>query len=349
MNISKLFACVAAVLLFAGQIAFAQYEVENNGWMLSGAAGFNTSYKNLNHGYGTALDLGIGKWLSPAFGLRAGWNGLYSGLDEGQTYNQKTFNFFHGDLLWDLTSSCWGSRPERVSSLIPYANLGYLDLGKRDIAPREGIYGADVAYKGMAVGGGLMLPVRLSSCLNIVPELRLMTPVMGDGKGYLNGAALVGLMFNFGKPKRAIQEPPVVMPAPVPAPKPQPAPEPEVVEPQPEPEIVVVPAFESLQRNILFVIDTWDISDSEQLKIDEVVAVMKEYPETRVRISGYADKETGTAQRNLFLSRKRAETVAAAIMDAGISKDRIVTEYFGDTVNPYDVPEQNRVAVCFVK
>lgn len=346
MNISKLFACVAAVLLFAGQIAFAQYEVENNGWMLSGAAGFNTSYKNLNHGYGTALDLSIGKWLSPAFGLRAGWNGLYSGLDEGQTYNQKTFNFFHGDLLWDLTSSFWGYRPERVISLIPYANLGYLALGKRDIAPSEGIYGADVAYKGMAVGGGLMLPVRLSSCLNIVPELRLMTPVMGDGKGYLNGAALVGLMFNFGKPKRAIQEPPVVMPAPVPAPKPQPAPEPEV---EPEPEPILVPAFESLQRNILFVINTWTIRDSEQLKIDEVVAVMKEHPETRVRISGYADKETGTAQRNLFLSRKRAETVAAAIMGAGISKDRIVTEYFGDTVNPYDVPEQNRVAVCFVK
>ena len=32
-----------------------------------------------------------------------------------------------------------------------------------------------------------------------------------------------------------------------------------------------------------------------------------------------------------------------------IDKDRIITEYFGDTVNPFETPELNRVAVCLVK
>ena len=55
------------------------------------------------------------------------------------------------------------------------------------------------------------------------------------------------------------------------------------------------------------------------------------------------------AKRNKFLSEKRAEVVAEAIVNAGINKDRIITEYFGDTVNPFETPEENRVAVCLVK
>ena len=113
--------------------------------------------------------------------------------------------------------------------------------------------------------------------------------------------------------------------------------------------MIVEPAFESLQRNIFFVINKWDIRDSEQLKIDEIVDALKEHPDTKVRISGYADKATGTAKRNQFLSQKRSEVVAQAIVDAGISKDRIITEYFGDTINPFNTPEENRVAVCLVK
>ena len=131
-----------------------------------------------------------------------------------------------------------------------------------------------------------------------------------------------------------------------PAPAPEPAPAPVVKKEEP---VIVEPAFESLQRNILFIINKWDIRPSEQLKIDEVVAALKENPGTKVRISGYADKATGTAKRNQFLSEKRSEIVAQAIIDAGIDKDRIITEYFGDTVNPFETPELNRVAVCLVK
>ncbi|MBO6221130.1 MAG: OmpA family protein, partial [Bacteroidales bacterium] len=155
--------------------------------------------------------------------------------------------------------------------------------------------------------------------------------------------ALAGLTFSFGKAKPAPA--PVVVPAPAPAPVREPEPAPVVKE---EP-VIVEPAFESLQRNILFVINKWDIRPCEQLKIDEVVAALKDNPDTKVRISGYADKATGTAKRNQFLSEKRSEIVAQAIVDAGIDKDRIITEYFGDTVNPFETPELNRVAVCLVK
>ena len=48
------------------------------------------------------------------------------------------------------------------------------------------------------------------------------------------------------------------------------------------------------------------------------------------------------------LSKERAENVAAALEAAGISPDRITVDYKGSTVNPYDTPEKNRVAVCVV-
>jgi len=145
------------------------------------------------------------------------------------------------------------------------------------------------------------------------------------------------------------QAPVYAAPAPVAAPAPAPVREPEPAPVVKEEPVIVEPAFESLQRNILFVINKWDIRPSEQLKIDEVVAALKDNPDTKVRISGYADKATGTAKRNQFLSEKRSEIVAQAIIAAGISKDRIITEYFGDTINPFNTPEENRVAVCLVK
>ena len=153
------------------------------------------------------------------------------------------------------------------------------------------------------------------------------------------------MTFSFGKAK-PVPAPVIVPPAPAPAPVKEPEPAPVVEEKEP---VIVEPAFESLQRNIFFVINKWDIRESEQLKIDEIVAALKENPDTKVRISGHADKATGTAKRNQFLSEKRSEIVAKAIADAGISKDRIITEYFGDTLNPYNTPEENRVAVCLVK
>ena len=139
---------------------------------------------------------------------------------------------------------------------------------------------------------------------------------------------------------------PVLVPVetPAPAPKPQPKPEPKV-----EPEPVVVPAFEGLTENIFFIIDTWDIQASEQPKIDAIVAALNEHPDAKVSVSSYADKDTGTARRNEFLSKNRSAEVAKALKAAGIAEDRITTAYYGDTVNPFPTPETNRVSVCVVK
>ena len=112
---------------------------------------------------------------------------------------------------------------------------------------------------------------------------------------------------------------------------------------------IVEPAFENLERNILFVINKWDIRGSEELKLDEIVSALKENPYALVKISGYADKATGTAKRNKFLSKKRSEMVANYLINHGIDKSRIMSHYLGDSVNPFETPELNRVNVKIVK
>ncbi len=99
-------------------------------------------------------------------------------------------------------------------------------------------------------------------------------------------------------------------------------------------------------ENIYFVIDETNITDDEQKKVDHIIAIMKQYPEASVMISGYADKNTGNAKRNMTLSEKRAAVVTEALVNAGISADRISSEYFGDTKQVSETPEKNRVAVC---
>lgn len=102
------------------------------------------------------------------------------------------------------------------------------------------------------------------------------------------------------------------------------------------------------QKNIFFVINKWDIRNSEALKLDEIVSALKENPDALVKISGYTDKVTGTAKRNKFLAEKRSEMVANYLINHGIDKSRIKSTSYGDTINPFNTPEENRVAVYLI-
>ena len=167
--------------------------------------------------------------------------------------------------------------------------------------------------------------------------------------------AQVGVTFRIGLKKNrrhAAAEPVSVAPS-VPVGAVQQEPQPRQPEPQvkeePAPAApVAVPEVKEYRDNVYFLIGKYCIRESESVKISAIAAMLKENPLAVVKITGYADAQTGTAGRNMYLSRKRAEAVAAAIIEAGISADRIRTEYKGSTEAPFGSPEENRVAVCVV-
>jgi outer membrane protein ompA len=51
----------------------------------------------------------------------------------------------------------------------------------------------------------------------------------------------------------------------------------------------------------------------------------------------------------MTLSEKRAKNVVEALKAKGIAADRIITSYKGDTVQPYQKPEENRVCICIAE
>ncbi|MBQ6792387.1 MAG: OmpA family protein, partial [Butyricimonas sp.] len=68
---------------------------------------------------------------------------------------------------------------------------------------------------------------------------------------------------------------------------------------------------------------------------------MKENPDVRVRLTGFADKR-GTDKANMIISERRVNAVADMFISKyGINKDRIVKDHKGVS-SRYDKDEWNR-------
>lgn len=356
----RILTILASLALVASlSVANAQTKDFNGYWFLQlqGGAAHTIGETDFTDLISPSAALSVGYQFSPVFGVRLnanGWQG--KGAVNTGTAQVYKYNYVEGglDLMADLAAIFAGYKYDRTLNPYLFGGIGVNYAFKNDEAndlkaafPKTDCYLWDGHNLSPALRAGLGVNIRLTDvlALNLEGNCSFINDHFNSKKGSYADfqiKALAGLTFSFGKSKPAPA--PVVVPAPAPKPEPKAEPKPVVEEP-----VEVVPEFEPLSRNVLFVINKWDIRDSEQLKIDEVVAALKEFPDTKVCVSGYADKETGSAKRNMFLSQKRSEVVAQSIVDAGIDKDRIITEYFGDTVNPFVTPEENRVAVCLVK
>ena len=77
---------------------------------------------------------------------------------------------------------------------------------------------------------------------------------------------------------------------------------------------------------------------------------LKENSDKKVKIIGYADRETGTVAINERLSRQRAQNVADVMTGKyGISRDRVAVEWKGQTNPPFNVKEWNRAVILYVE
>jgi OOP family OmpA-OmpF porin len=104
----------------------------------------------------------------------------------------------------------------------------------------------------------------------------------------------------------------------------------------------------SFNVNIYFTINRSNIRQTEVPKLRRLLKYLNEHPNAFIRLSGYADKETGTAAINMRLSRERCQAVSEWLQNEFISEDRIRRFAKGDKAQPFEIPEDNRVCVCYV-
>ena len=89
-----------------------------------------------------------------------------------------------------------------------------------------------------------------------------------------------------------------------------------------------------------------EISDSERIKLEEVVSYLNRNPQSKVTVTGYADKATGNARINMKYSQARVEKVVKMLTEKyNISADRITSTAKGDTEQPYTENNKNRVTI----
>jgi OOP family OmpA-OmpF porin len=82
-------------------------------------------------------------------------------------------------------------------------------------------------------------------------------------------------------------------------------------------------------ENILFDIDNYELSSAAQEELDEVGKFLKGKPEAFVAVFGYTD-DTGKAEYNVELSRKRAEAAANYLQkNYQLTSDRVVALWYG--------------------
>jgi outer membrane protein OmpA-like peptidoglycan-associated protein len=164
----------------------------------------------------------------------------------------------------------------------------------------------------------------------------------------LGALALLALLFGLRRCSHDDQSAPVAStaaPAPAPAITPPPAPYPPTVA-SAAPSLPgssgvgnYLGGTEALPRTFVFEKLNFDTAKSEiraadRDELNTLAGALKQYPNARIRINGYADSR-GAAASNATLGKERADSVKAALVAEGIDAARLETASGGET-NPVD-------------
>jgi len=305
--------------------------------------------------------LSVGKWYTPYLGWRMQFNGgqlkdfAYINVSGSQKLSEKDFMYgnIHADLLWDLTNFWAPYNEKKVVRFIPFAGIGY--------AIRAGKTVDGFAYRrteSPSVNLGVQLPFRLSERVDLY--LEGMYSLYNEAFNRVDMGheedrvfqGLIGLNFKLGRTNFEVIEPMDYdllndLNSQINAlraqndelsKRPKSCPECPKVAP-------VVESHESLKNVVFFRLNSSVIDKNQEGNIFNTSEYAKKY-NLPVKVVGYADKKTGTADYNYGLSERRARAVAKRLNEAyGIPTEKISIEWKGDTQQPYEINNWNRVVI----
>lgn len=319
------------------------------------------------------LNVSVGKWFTPGLGLRLQYSGLQSRgfttdptngyIDgrviqprDGAAYYKQKFSYFnlHGDVLFNLNALLAGYNPNRVYEVIPYLGAGFTHSY------------SSPSREAFAVNAGIINRFRLSSAWDLNLELSAMAvenkfDAELGGKKDFDGVVSASLGLTYRFPTREFKKPQLAH---------QIISEAELrdirskvnslaaennnlkQELAVKPTTVVVEetvkAPDIAPRSVFFTIGSSKVSSQELVNLGFLADQIKEYPELKFRVVGYADSATGSPEKNKELSRKRAQSVVDALVGTyNIERNRMSTDAVGG-VEKFDKPYLNRMVLIEV-
>ena len=301
-------------------------------WFVSAGAGVNMFYDNSETATGLALDVNLGKWVTPCVGVRAGFNGL-KGMDD-------KFGYVHGDVMWNISNAIGGYKESRFWDFVPYAHAGLM-IDK------------PIAGKELAAGAGLLNVIRLGERVDLTLDVRGTVYKRQGPAGFISTA--LGLSFNLGRTDwtraseyhnpadldkisaaEAAAAALTAANAALAADKAKLQKENEAVKAEnAKLEKTVVEATENATglKNVgpasfFFEIGKTELSAKELKHLDFYLANVLPYVKNgkATVVTGTADSNTGYAKRNEYLSKKRAEYMINLLQKKGIATENIVVK-----------------------
>ena len=105
-----------------------------------------------------------------------------------------------------------------------------------------------------------------------------------------------------------------------------------------------VPAPETLTKNIFYELGESEVAANNP-EVAEVATFIKNHKNSKVTITGLADKDTGTPAYNMSISQRRADQVARQLIASGVKAKAITKKAKGDTIQPFSENDKNRVVI----
>ncbi len=372
MKLNKIL--LAGAMLFVGASAMAQETITEYSyvpnWYIQGQFGGQETLgeSSFGHLFSPNAQIAVGTNFNPYIGARLAvnaWRSRGAQNFESETVGNQRWKWNYVaptvDAVVNLTNLIGGYNPYRVVDVDLLAGVGANIAWNNKEAQAAnaaltsvGAQGLELLWDGTKARfvGQFGLDVNFNVSEHVAIGLEFMANVLPDGYNskkagnadwYFNG--LAGIKYTFGpkynKTTRTVE---------VPVQQPQIIERiiEKVVEQAPAPVVVEEVKPEMLRRDIFFRINTATITKDEMYKVNEVAEFLKDHPNAKVVITGYADKGTGTLAINLRLSKQRAEIVANTLKNNyHIAADRITVKSMGEAEEqPYADPVDNRVAIC---
>jgi len=90
------------------------------------------------------------------------------------------------------------------------------------------------------------------------------------------------------------------------------------------------PASTIILNSIYYDLDKSDIRPGAATELDKLAILLGQYPKMKIEVSSYTDSRASD-RYNMELSLRRAASVVAYLVKKGISTDRLVVKYYGET------------------
>lgn len=346
-----------------GKVVRGAYETNKFGdnWFIGAGAGVNSWLVNgASPKAGVAVDAFVGKWITPTVGVRMGWKGLKDGVSakDGYMIADEKFNYnsVHADVLWNLSNLFSGYKETRTWNISVYPTFAYMNAAKN---------------KEFGAGIGMLNNFRLGNRVGLYLDLSALT-TKADFAGIsprpktLVGvlpSATFGLTVNLGKTgfKRHSSVVPAIVPVPF-------------TEAQynnlqdkvnalekenkdlkaqiedlknAKPDTVTVSKAGDLvsPATLYYEIGSTKLSEREEAHLEFYVKnILEQAPDKVFVLTGSADKGTGTAARNQYLSEQRVNNVKKVLVEKyGIAEDHLIVKAEGATNNRFGSAVLNRV------